>query len=136
MGFLLLILLHPLPLVHWAVTHIDDECEWFSRVVFDQLLFVGGEELRIFHILQQEVTSVRLLLLLLVWAVKGGAISRVENSIQQELYRGLLGLAGGGGGACDHGGRLHFTGLRKDDEDEKEESILLIHFRFSASSKM
>lgn len=89
-------------------------------MVLDQLLLVGGEELRVLHVLQQEVTSMWLLLFLLAWAIKDWAISRVEDSIQEELYRGLLRLARGGGGACNHGGRLHLTGLERDQEDERK----------------
>lgn len=70
-----------------SLTHIDDESQWLSKVVFNQLLFVGGEELRILHILQQEVTFMKLLFLFLWITVRGGgAVLCVEDSIQEELH--------------------------------------------------
>lgn len=74
-------------------------------MVFNQLLLVGSEKLRVLHVLQQEVTFMRLPLLFLRIAVKGGgAVTRVEHSVQDELHRGLLGLARRVGWAGDHGG--------------------------------
>lgn len=97
-----------------SLTHIDDECEWLSEVVFNQLLFVGGEELRVLHILQQEVTFVKLpFLFLWISARRWGAVSCVEDSIQEELHWGLLRLAGRRGCAGDCGHGEHCTSLQE-----------------------
>lgn len=86
-----------------SLTHVDDKCQWLSRVVFNQFLLVGCEELRVFHVLQGEVTFMRLHLLFLCLILRErGAVSRVEDFIQEELHRGLLGLARWRGWAGDH----------------------------------
>lgn len=97
-------------------------------MVFNQLLLTGGEELRVLHILQREVTLMRLPLLFFQLAVKvEGVVSSVEDSIQKELHRGLLGLAGRRGQAGDQGGRENCAVLRR------EETIL---FPFSFTFQM
>lgn len=74
-----------------SLTHIDDEGQRLSKVVLNQLLFVGGEELRVLHILKREVTFVKLPFFFLLLAVSGGgAVSGVEDAVQEELYRSLL----------------------------------------------
>lgn len=75
-------------------THVDDKCERLSRMMLDQFLFVGSVKLRVFHILEREVTSIRLLLLLQIQLGRGVAIVSVQNLVQVELSRGLLRLAG------------------------------------------
>lgn len=102
------------------VTHVDDECQRLSRVVFNQLLLVGSEKLRVLHVLQQEVTFMRVPVLVVCLAVKGGgAVTRVGDVVQEELHRGLLGLAGYVGWAGDHGDGDHFAALKRTTADFK-----------------
>lgn len=101
-----------------CVTHIDDECQRLSRVVFNQLLLVGSEKLRVLHVLQQEVTFMRPPILIVSLAIKGGgAVTSVEDAVQEELHRGLLRLAGYVGWAGDHGDGDHFAALKRITAD-------------------
>lgn len=100
-----------------SVTHVDDKCQRLSWVVFNQLLLAGGEELRVLHVFQQEVAFMRFLLLFLQLVIEGGrAASRVEDSVQEELDWGLLGLAGRWGWAGDRGRGEHGAALWKDQK--------------------
>lgn len=100
-----------------CVTYVDNESQWLSRVMFNQLLLVGGEKLRVLHIFQQEV--------ILIWAVvlsffiflflavrSRGALVCVEDPVQEEPHRGLLGLAGRVGRTMDGGVGDHAALLR------------------------
>lgn len=87
------------------VTHVDDECQRLSGVVFNQLLLVGSEKLRVLYVLQQKVTPLQrfyvsfLLLLVLLFLIavaieKGGAFADVRDGVEEKLHRGLLGVGG------------------------------------------
>lgn len=81
-------------------------------MVLYQLLLVGGEELRVFHILQQEATLLRFPVFLLCLVFRGGrAVPSVDDSIQDELHIGFLGLTGGRGWTGDGGRGEHGTRL-------------------------
>lgn len=69
--------------IRGCVTHIYDECQWLSRVMFNQLLLICSEKLRVLHILQWEVTFMRLPLLFLCLAVRGGdgIVTCIEDSV-------------------------------------------------------
>lgn len=83
-----------------CITYIDDERQWLSRMMFNQLLLVGSEKLRVLHIFQWEATLIRILLLFLT--VRGrGALICVADPIQEELHWGLQGLAGRVGWTMD-----------------------------------
>lgn len=82
--------------------------------MFNQLLLVGCEELRVLYVFHQEVTLMRppFLFVFLVIVRGGRTVPRVEDSVQEKLHRGLLGLAGGWGRTGDHGGGEDQAALR------------------------
>lgn len=66
-------------------------------MMLDKFFFVGGVKLRVFHILEREVTCIRLLLFIQVQLGGGVAIPSVQNPIQVELSHGLPRLSGSRG---------------------------------------
>lgn len=74
-------------------------------MMLDQFLFVGGVKLRVFHVLEQEATCIRFLVLIQVQLSGGVAVLSVQNPVQVELSRGLLRLAGCRGATQDEVGR-------------------------------
>lgn len=91
-----------------CVTYVDNESQWLSRVMFNQLLLVGSEKLRVLHVFQQEVILIRVVVfsffIILFLAVRRrGALVRVGDPVQEEPHRGLLGLAGRVGRTMDGG---------------------------------
>lgn len=107
-----------------SVTHVDDERQRLPGVVLDQLLLARGEELRVLHVLQQEATFVWLPLLFLA-VVGEGSVAGVEEPVQEELHRGLLGLAGGRGRAGDRGGGDHGAALQQSQRGQGEAKAIM-----------
>lgn len=104
--------------------------------MFNQLLLVGGEKLRVLHILQCEVTLIRvfLLLFLLFSTVRRqGALICVEDPVQEELHCGLLGLAGRVGWTMDRVVGDHTTCLREKADKGRH---LQTHFIIPSNSHM
>lgn len=100
-----------------CVTYVDNESQWLSRVMFNQLLLVGSEKLRVLHVFQQEVILIWVIVLsffifLFLAVRRRGALVCVEDPVQEEPHRGLLGLAGRVGRTMDGGVGDHAAHLR------------------------
>lgn len=113
-----------------SVTHVDDERQWLSWMVFNQLLLVGSKKLRILHIFQGELWCMRVLVFfkrVLVFLRGGVRVILVEDSIQKKPHWGLVGLAGRRRAADDHGRGDHFTLLHLRRLQQSQDFELIIN---------